>query len=65
MVLSRESAERIRQNLKLGIIYANGYLEIDYNFYKYYVAINNEKKAQKSLESALQEAKLSRIFPLC
>jgi tetratricopeptide (TPR) repeat protein len=59
-----ESAERIRQKENLGLFFANGNLEIDYNFYKYYVAIGQDRRAKKSLEAALREAKLSRYLPI-
>jgi adenylate cyclase len=59
-----DSAQKIRQKEKLGISYSNGDLEIDYTFYKYFVATGNEKCAQNSLEAALQEAELLRYLPL-
>ncbi len=59
-----DSAEKIRQKEKLGISFSQGNLEIDYNFYKYYIETGNEKRAEKSLESALQEAQLLKFIPL-
>ena|GEM_PF-965652 len=51
-----DSAEKIRQKEKLGIDFPNGYLEIDYTLYKYYISTGDENRPQKSLEAALHEA---------
>jgi len=59
-----DSANKIRNKEKLGIYHTNGTLEIDYNFYKYYIATGNKKRAFQSLESALKEARKSRYIPL-
>jgi tetratricopeptide (TPR) repeat protein len=59
-----DSADKFRLQENLGIYYTNGIIEIDYNFYKYYVAIGNQKRALQSLKEALQEATTSHYVPL-
>jgi len=59
-----DSAEKIRQQEKLGIFYTNGKLELDYNFFKYYKAIGNTNRAIRCLEAAQKEAVLSKFLPL-
>jgi tetratricopeptide (TPR) repeat protein len=59
-----DSADRIRLKEKLGIYFSIGTLEIDYIFYKYFIAMGNETRAFHHLESALKEARNSRYIPL-
>ena len=59
-----DSADKIRYKEKLGIFYTNGVLEIDYAFYKYYVASGNEKRALQYLQAAMSEATLSGYLPI-
>jgi tetratricopeptide (TPR) repeat protein len=58
------SAEKIRQQKNLKISYPLGTLEIDFYFYRYYLATGQQQLALKSLKSALLEAKRFRIIPL-
>lgn len=59
-----DSAEKIRHKDKLGIFYTNGVLEIDYTFYKYYIASGNKKQAYRYLMSAMHEATESGYLPI-
>ena len=59
-----DQAQKIRQKNKLGLFFSLGLLEIDYNFYKYYIATGKETAALKSLHAALDEAILANYFPL-
>jgi tetratricopeptide (TPR) repeat protein len=59
-----DSADKIRRKEKLGIYFTNGTLEIDYTFYKYYVATGKGNRAFQYLKAALLEAQLSKYLPL-
>lgn len=59
-----DSADKFRVQENLGTYYTNGIVEIDYNFYKYYVAIGNQKRALESLKKALLEATSSHYVPI-
>ncbi len=59
-----DSADKFRHQENLGIYYTNGTVEIDYNFYKYYVAAGNQKRALQSLKKAYQEATSSHYVPI-
>jgi sensor histidine kinase YesM len=59
-----DSAERIRQQKKLRISYPLGNLEIDFYYYRYFLATGNKKLAMKSLLAALHEARKSVVIPL-
>jgi len=59
-----DSADKFRLRENLGIYYTNGIVEIDYNFYKYYVATGNQKRALQSLKKALQEATSAHYVPI-
>jgi hypothetical protein len=59
-----DRAEKIRQKEKLGIVFANGYFEIDYGFYKYYRETGNSALAIRYLEAALVKAKSAMFLPL-
>ena len=59
-----ESADKIRNIENLVIAYTDGNLEIDYYFYKYYLAVENENQAIRCLEAALNEAQSARYIPL-
>jgi tetratricopeptide (TPR) repeat protein len=58
-----DSADMIRQKEKLGIVTSQGALEIDYTFYKYYVANGNEKLALRHLKAALMETQSAKYLP--
>jgi tetratricopeptide (TPR) repeat protein len=57
-------AESLRQKKNLGISFPQGNFEIDYTFYKYYLATGNQKRARQRLEAALQQARLYKTNPL-
>ena len=59
-----DSAEMIRQKDNLRISYTQGNLEIDYNFYKYYVATRNSTQALQYLKAALKGAQREKFIPL-
>ena len=59
-----DSAEKIRLKEKSEIYFANNFLDIDFYFYKYYVATGNDKLALKSLKTSLNQASLSKNIPL-
>ncbi len=58
------SAEKIGQIDSVTLVSPYGNLEIDYTFYKYYLAKGNINEAQKRLEAALQKAQTSKYLPL-
>jgi len=59
-----DRADIIRHKEKLGVYYPEGPLEIDYNFYKYYISAGDDHLARKSLQAALDEAQSSGYIPL-
>ena len=59
-----DSADKIRKIENLVIAYTDGNLEIDYYFYKYYMAVENENHALQCLETALHEAQSAKYIPL-
>jgi hypothetical protein len=59
-----DSAENIRRTEKLGLVFTYGNIEIEYNFYKYFLAIGKDERAWECLETALQQAKKAKYFPL-
>jgi tetratricopeptide (TPR) repeat protein len=59
-----DSAERIRQKENLGLVFPNGNAEIDYTYYKFFLARHNEKRALHHLESAMQVAQSENYLPL-
>jgi tetratricopeptide (TPR) repeat protein len=59
-----DSANKIRKFENLVITYTDGNLEIDFYYYKYYMAVRDENHARQSLEAALQEAQSTKIVPL-
>jgi len=59
-----DRSENIRKKEKLGLVHTHGIIEIDYGFYKYYSAINNDHRARKYLETALNQASQEKYFPL-
>ena len=59
-----DSAELIRQKETLPIAFPKGNIEVDYTFYKYYIAIGDEKSALRHLLAALQEAESNRTIHL-
>ncbi len=59
-----DSAEKLRQRDRLGLVFSNGNAEIDYNLYLYYAATRNKSMALQHLEAALKLAKSSRSMPL-
>ena len=59
-----DSSEKIRQKNKLGLVFSHGNIEIDYNFYRYYRVLGNDQHALECLETALQQARAVRYFPL-
>ncbi|MEI7980300.1 MAG: histidine kinase [Bacteroidota bacterium] len=58
-----ESAERIRNNEKSGTYFAINFIDIDFYYYKYYVATGNGKRAFQHLEAGLKEAKFYQDIP--
>ena len=58
------AAEKIGQTNPVTLVAPYGNLEIDYTFYKYYLATGNKKEAQKRLEAALQKAQSRKYLPL-
>jgi len=59
-----DAAERIRRKERLGLFFPLGNVEIDYNFYKYYLATGDDNLAIQHLETALKEAQSARYLPL-
>jgi tetratricopeptide (TPR) repeat protein len=59
-----DSSANIRQKEKLKLVHTHGIVEIDYNFYRYYIALRNYQRAQQYLEAALLEARSEKYFPL-
>jgi tetratricopeptide (TPR) repeat protein len=59
-----DSADRVRQKEKMGLVYSYGNVDIDYIYYRYYIATGKENLALQSLKSALQEAQSARFVPL-
>jgi len=59
-----EKAEKIRNNEHLGIDFSHGEFELDFTLYKYYLATRRDKQAEKSLERALKEARISKYLHL-
>jgi tetratricopeptide (TPR) repeat protein len=57
------AADKIRTQEKYMIFSGRGKLEIEFNFYKYYLATGDPKKALQCLEKALQEAQAIRNLP--
>ena len=58
-----DSADKIRQKEKLGIVTSQGSLEIDYTFYKYYITIGKDKLALRRLKEALMETQSAKYLP--
>ncbi|MEI7725236.1 MAG: histidine kinase [Bacteroidota bacterium] len=56
-------ADKIRYQEKVKIYSGRGKLEVDYTFYKYFLAKGDEKRAMKCLISSLEEARLERYLP--
>jgi tetratricopeptide (TPR) repeat protein len=59
-----KKAEEIRRKANLGLDYSHGEFELDFTFYKYYIALGNERQAEKSIERALKEARISKYLHL-
>jgi tetratricopeptide (TPR) repeat protein len=59
-----DKAERIRQKEDLRMLSGLGTLEIDYEFYEYYLETGNKKAAVGYLEAALKEAETYKYIPL-
>ncbi len=59
-----DSAYNLRLKENLGLYYTNGILEIEYYYYKYYVATGNQELALQSLKRALLEASSSHYIPI-
>ena len=59
-----DSAEKIRQKENLGLVYGYGNVDIDYIYYKYYVATGKENLALESLKAACQQAQKEKSMTL-
>ena len=59
-----ESAEKIHQKEKSGIIFAYNFTDVDFFFYRYYAATGNGKLALQHLETVMKQAQISGNIPL-
>jgi tetratricopeptide (TPR) repeat protein len=59
-----EGAEKISKKENPGILFNYNFTDIDFYFYKYFAATGKRKLALQHLQTALQQAQLSKNIPL-